>query len=641
VNRLTPASVGAVIVATMLVRASEPPFEAGYPYTFYYGSLHSHTTYSDGGHPNDSSCAASTTHLSTDATPSDAFAYARSAGLDFFAVSDHNHLFNDACPGCSASQIVQRYHDGLATAAASTVDGAFVALYGMEWGYISNPDAGFPNEGHVGVMESPKLFGWEPSSCTVGSSCYYDVYTSPNAGDYLTMYQTALNNPSGWGAFGHFEHPSDGTKSAAGEGVDFNSFAYNSSADDFIHTIAVISGPATDFSTLGTDTGARYAGDPMNGSQYSVYTSTDMYNRALGAGFHVAPVADFDTHCSNYGRATRDRTVVLSSTLTKAAIMDAIHHRRMFATSSKRGQLIYTMAANGSTYHMGAGSVRSDGPVSTSGSITLHVAGFDPNGAAVASITIKEPVPHNTNGAATVIASSTTTPFDYTFTPAAGSHTYYAYVTLSTGDELWSAPIWIDESAGPPDTTPPTTSITSPFNGATISGTATVVASATDNVGVTKVEFYLDSALQSTSTTSPYQWNWVTNGTPNGAHVLTTRAYDAAGNVGTSADVNVTVSNVADTTPPSAPTSVSAVSNTRRKATVTWNAATDNVGVSGYAVWRSSTQAGPFAQIAGVNALTFTDSGLTSRATYFYYVTASDAAGNVSAASNTASVVVR
>jgi hypothetical protein len=164
VKRLTLATLCALLIA-VLVGASEPPFEAGYPYTFYYGSLHSHTTYSDGGHPNDSTCASSTTHLSTDATPPQAFSYARGMGLDFFAVTDHNHQFNDACPGCSAAQIVQRYHDGLASAGAATVNGSFVAMYGMEWGYISNPDAGFPNEGHVGVMESPKLFGWEPSAC--------------------------------------------------------------------------------------------------------------------------------------------------------------------------------------------------------------------------------------------------------------------------------------------------------------------------------------------------------------------------------------------------------------------------------------------------------------------------------------------
>jgi hypothetical protein len=425
------------------------------------------------------------------------------------------------------------------------------------------------------------------------------------------------------------------------QGVDFNTFAYNAAADDFIHTIAVISGPATDYSTLGTDTGARYAGDPMNGPQYSVYTSTDMYNRALGAGFHVAPVVDFDTHCSNYGAATRDRTVVLASSLTKAAIFDAIHNRRVFATSSKRGQLIYTMAANGTTYHMGAGSIRSAGPVATSGSLTLHVAGFDPNGAIVTSIKIKEVVPNNTNGAATVIASSTSTPFDYAFTPAAGNHAYYAYVTLNTSDEMWSAPIWIAAAAGAPDTTPPTTSITSPAAGATLSGTTTVAASASDNVGVTKVEFYVDNALKSTSTAAPYQWSWNTTSSANGSHSLTSKAYDAAGNVGTSAAVAVTVSNVADTTPPTAPTNVTAVSNFKRKATVSWTASTDNVGVAGYNVWRSTSQTGTYTKVATVTALTFSDAALTSGATYFYYVTAVDAAGNVSAPSSIASVIVR
>jgi beta-lactamase superfamily II metal-dependent hydrolase len=99
----------------------------------------------------------------------------------------------------------------------------------------------------------------------------------------------------------------------------------------------------------------------------------------------------------------------------------------------------------------------------------------------------------------------------------------------------------IDDSSGGGDTTPPTTAITAPLAGAQISGTTTVTASASDNVGVTKVEFYLDGALQSTDTTSPYSWSW--NTTTNGSHSLTSKAYDAANNVGTSAAVGVTVSN--------------------------------------------------------------------------------------------------
>ena len=93
------------------------------------------------------------------------------------------------------------------------------------------------------------------------------------------------------------------------------------------------------------------------------------------------------------------------------------------------------------------------------------------------------------------------------------------------------------------DTTPPTTSITSPANGATVSGTVTVSANASDNVGVSRVELYVDGALAGTDTSSPYQIAWNTTATSNGPHTLQTRAYDAAGNNGSSVSVGVTVNN--------------------------------------------------------------------------------------------------
>jgi len=93
------------------------------------------------------------------------------------------------------------------------------------------------------------------------------------------------------------------------------------------------------------------------------------------------------------------------------------------------------------------------------------------------------------------------------------------------------------------DTTPPTTSITSPANGATVSGTVTVSASASDNVGVSRVELFVDGSLHSTDTSSPYSFSWNTTAVANGGHSLQTRAYDAAGNVGSSSTVSVTVSN--------------------------------------------------------------------------------------------------
>ncbi len=94
------------------------------------------------------------------------------------------------------------------------------------------------------------------------------------------------------------------------------------------------------------------------------------------------------------------------------------------------------------------------------------------------------------------------------------------------------------------DTTPPTTSITAPANNATVSGTINVTATASDNVGVTKMEIYIDGALKTSNTNATsltYSWNTTT--AANGAHTIVSKAYDAANNVGTSATVTVTVSN--------------------------------------------------------------------------------------------------
>jgi len=98
------------------------------------------------------------------------------------------------------------------------------------------------------------------------------------------------------------------------------------------------------------------------------------------------------------------------------------------------------------------------------------------------------------------------------------------------------------------DHTPPVVSITAPAPGSTVSGTVTVSASATDNVGVSRVELWIDGTQVGALAAPPYQWGWNTVGTANGTHTLSARAYDAAGNLGTSAGVAVTVSNPA---PPS------------------------------------------------------------------------------------------
>ena len=135
-------------------------------------------------------------------------------------------------------------------------------------------------------------------------------------------------------------------------------------------------------------------------------------------------------------------------------------------------------------------------------------------------------------------------------TNGCGHSTFLGYNDPSYDNGLMVANgiAWLANSGGGGgDTQPPTVSITAPANGATVAGMVSVNATASDNVGVTKVEFYVDGVLKSTDTTSPYSFSWDSTSVANGSHSLTAKAYDAALNVGTSTAVSVTVNNPSGT----------------------------------------------------------------------------------------------
>src|SRR5207244_3949357 len=91
---------------------------------------------------------------------------------------------------------------------------------------------------------------------------------------------------------------------------------------------------------------------------------------------------------------------------------------------------------------------------------------------------------------------------------------------------------------------PPTASLTSPGSGATISGTATFAGTASDDHGVSRVEFWCDgSLLLGTATTAPYSITYNTANIPNGLRTFKCKAYDTAGQPGVSAAVSAMVNN--------------------------------------------------------------------------------------------------
>ncbi|HSP79404.1 MAG TPA: PHB depolymerase family esterase, partial [Myxococcaceae bacterium] len=191
------------------------------------------------------------------------------------------------------------------------------------------------------------------------------------------------------------------------------------------------------------------------------------------------------------------------------------------------------------------------------------------------------------------------------------------------------------------DAVAPTVSIGSPAPGASVSGTVQVVVDATDDMGVARVELYVDGNLSGTDTTAPYALGWNTSATTNGTHALVAKAYDAAGNVGTSSPVSVTVSGgISDTTPPTVsltfPTAGATVSGAIDLAAT----ASDDIGVSKVEFYIDgalvglgvpSQQAGPY--LYNWNTTSYTTGSHTVRARAY------DAAGN-SASSSSVTVTV-
>ena len=145
------------------------------------------------------------------------------------------------------------------------------------------------------------------------------------------------------------------------------------------------------------------------------------------------------------------------------------------------------------------------------------------------------------------------------------------------------------QSAKVSDTSAPTVGIGAPIAGAKVSGLVAVDVSASDNVGVTRVELFVNGTKFASDTTAPYSFSWDSAAVADGNVSLTAYAYDAAGNFASRA-VTVAVSNavapsepektVADTVAPTAslinPTAGSTLS--AGKVAVS-GAGVDNVGV--------------------------------------------------------------
>jgi hypothetical protein len=140
------------------VTALSQPATAGLPYTIYYGNFHSQTNHSDGGGAL-GSCTSSQGPQAGAFGPDDAFAMMHTqAGGDFLLASEHNHMY-DGSTGTATSAnpatAIALFDSGLQAASAyRAANPGFMALYGLEWGVISNG-------GHLNILNADALPNWE------------------------------------------------------------------------------------------------------------------------------------------------------------------------------------------------------------------------------------------------------------------------------------------------------------------------------------------------------------------------------------------------------------------------------------------------------------------------------------------------
>ncbi|MFN8353059.1 MAG: LamG-like jellyroll fold domain-containing protein [Spirosomataceae bacterium] len=182
-----------------------------------------------------------------------------------------------------------------------------------------------------------------------------------------------------------------------------------------------------------------------------------------------------------------------------------------------------------------------------------------------------------------------------------------------------------------PDTQAPTAPTGLVASAITTSSFTLSWTASTDNVGVSGYDIYQGATLiGSTTTATTFNLTGLTCGT---SYSITIRAKDAAGNSSASSTaLSVTTVACPDTQAPTAPMGLAASAITTSSFTLSWTASTDNVGVSGYDVYRGTTLVG------STTATTFSLTGLSANTSYAITVKAKDAAGNVSAASSVLNV---
>lgn len=277
--------IAACITAAGAVSFSPASFAQDDDFELFFGLMHSHSGLSDGV-----------------GTPDEAYDMARAEGVDFFALTEHNH---DQVNSIDGPLNPTNYAELRRIADAKTVDGSFVAIAGQEVSSISSGN-------HVNVFETTSIVD-------IANGDFRDLFER-----YLPAHPEV--------PFIQFNHPDilkDQRASTAAKkrnndyGIDDYNQSYRqlvAAAGNYVALMEMIVGPAFNQDT------AKQHRDGEHQTDYLFY---------LNEGFRIAPSVGQDNHHANWGSSTHARMGVWAEALTKQGIYDAINQRRAYASEDE------------------------------------------------------------------------------------------------------------------------------------------------------------------------------------------------------------------------------------------------------------------------------------------------------------------
>jgi hypothetical protein len=374
---------------------------------YYFGTLHSHSGYSDGN--KDSTTSGST-------IPAQDYDYAMTAQcMDYLGISEHNHYSTINNPGDS----LYNYHQGVLQANTFTAAHPnFLALYGMEWGVISGG-------GHVVIYGDgmDNLWGWESGSGVWGAGNNYDVYVPKSVYTGSTGLFKTVNDNIATNTFATLAHPN------LKDYNDIDGTSYDAVADNAITGTAVESGPATSANTTYSN--------PASSLSYLWY-----YQKMLSKGYHLGPTIDHDNHNTTFGHTTYSRTAIVAPALTKTELIKGMRNMHFYATQDCDSKVDFTI----NTKIMGSFVTDRFAP---NIAVTLTDA---TTSTATAVIRVMYGVP-GSNVLPVKIDSVIGNTLNYTDIDLPNNTTGYYYIDITNGtSRIVTSPIWYtrsDASGGP------------------------------------------------------------------------------------------------------------------------------------------------------------------------------------------------